>query len=141
MHRIKILAMVVISVALAGCGTLKEMKNKDMAVEFDRSARGYNRLVRWHDLDTAEAAFVTPGLRNEYRKRVTAAKEVKIVDYRVKSMECSPIKREGSVVVEIDYYRLPSVEVRTLEDRQLWSYEGEEENRAWRLTTLLPEFK
>ena len=141
MHPIKTLAMVVVSVMLTGCGTMKEMKIRNIAIEFDQSTARYNRMVRWHEFDTAEATYVPPKLRDEYRKRIMAAKEVNIVDFRVKSMECSPEKREGSVVAEIDYYRPPSVTVRTLEDRQLWSYEGDEEHRAWRLTTLLPEFK
>jgi hypothetical protein len=43
--------------------------------------------------------------------------------------------------VEIDYYRPPSITVKTLVDNQEWSYEGPEEGRVWRLKTLLPEFR
>jgi hypothetical protein len=141
MNMMKTLTVGMISVVLAGCGTMKEMKNKDIAIEFDQSAKGYNRMVRWHELDGAETAYVPPGLRDEYRKRVIDAAEVKIVDYRVKSMECSPVKGEGSAWVEFDFYRPPSVTLHTIEDRQKWAYEGTEGNRAWHLTTLLPEFK
>jgi hypothetical protein len=141
MNLIKTLAAVMIPLLFAGCGTMmREIKEKDIAIEFDQSARGYNRMVRWHELDSAEA-YVTPKLRDEFHKRIIAAGEVTIVDYRVKSMECSPVKKEGSVRVEFDYYRPPSVTLRTREDHQLWTYEGEEGKRAWRLTTLLPDFK
>jgi hypothetical protein len=141
MNLTKILTVAIISVLFAGCGTIKELKNQEMSMEFDRIAREYSRMVRWHELDSAQSTYVSTKLWDEYRKRITAAAGINIVDYRVKSMECTAEKREGSAVVEFDYYRLPSVTVHTVEDRQKWSYEGEEGSRDWLLTTLLPDFK
>ena len=139
------LVVLMLPLLFAGCGTIKEMRtdmrNKDISLEFDQSARGYIRMLRWHELDSAETTYVAPNLRDEYRKRIIAAGEVNIVDYRVKQMECSPEKREGSVRVEFDYFRPPSVKIHTLEDRQQWSYEGDAEHRVWRLLTLLPRFE
>jgi hypothetical protein len=141
MKIIKTLTLVMISVLFAGCATMTEIKNWNIASAFDKSALEYNRMVRWHELDSAETIYVTQELQDKYRERITAAAEVKIVDYRVKSMECSPVKREGSVKVEFDYFRPPSVTMHTVEDHQQWAYEGVEGDRDWRLTTLLPDFK
>jgi hypothetical protein len=85
--------------------------------------------------------YVSASEQEEYRKKITEAGEVKVVDYRVKTMECEPVKGEASVMVELDYYRPPSVTVKTVVDNQKWSYEGEKDNRTWRLKTPLPDFR
>jgi len=51
------------------------------------------------------------------------------------------VKGEATVKVEFDYYRPPSTRVHTVEDLQKWSYEGDNDQRNWRLKSLLPEFK
>jgi hypothetical protein len=123
---------------LAGCATLK---NFNIGEEFEKSSKSYVQLVRWQEFENAAVTYVSPQLQEAYRERIRAAGEVKVADYRVKSMQCDPEKGEGTVRVEFDYYRPPSTRVLTVEDVQKWSYEGENGNRIWRLKTLPPEFK
>ena len=109
--------------------------------QFDRSSRDYNRMVRWEEFAMANIAYVDKGIREAYEKRVEAAKGVKVVDFRIVSYECDPVKGTATVDAEFDYYILPSATVKTVRDTQKWVYREGAEGMGWRLTTLLPEFR
>ncbi|HEY6871317.1 MAG TPA: hypothetical protein VI298_01190 [Geobacteraceae bacterium] len=134
----KTLLAVVIPLLLTSCTTLR---NINIGGEFEKSSRSYLQLVRWQEFESAAVTYVSPPLREAYRERIKAAGEVKVADYRVKVVECDPVKGEATAKVEFDYYRPPSTRVLTVEDVQKWSYEDENGQRIWRLKTLLPEFK
>jgi hypothetical protein len=123
---------------LPGCNS---WRNYRLADEFNDSSSGYLALVRWQELDKGGLAFVAKPLREEFRKRVAAAGKVKVVDYRVRNLECRPEKGEAEVTVEWDYYAPPSTRLKTLEDIQKWRYEKVDGISGWVLGTLLPEFK
>jgi hypothetical protein len=102
--------MILFLVLTAGaCSTVNTVKNMNTAKDFQDSAKTYIWMLRWHELETAEATFAAESMRKEYSERVKAAKGVKIADYRIRNQECSPEKNEGKVVVEIDYFIPPSV--------------------------------
>ncbi len=134
----KTLLAAIFTLLLMGCATLR---NINIGGEFEQSSRGYVQLVRWQEFESAAVTYVSPPLQEAYRERIKAAGEVKVADYRVKSVECDPEKGEATTKVEFDYYRPPSMRVLTVEDVQKWSYEDDHGRRAWRLKTLLPEFK
>lgn len=134
----RILLAAMIALPLVSCTTLK---NINIGGEFEKNSRSYNQLVRWQEFESAATTYVNPPLQEAYGERIKAAGEVKVVDYRVKAVECDPEKGEATTKVEFDYYRPPSTRVLTVEDKQKWSYEDENGRRAWRLKTLLPEFK
>src|SRR6266545_2443681 len=73
-------------------------------LECEQNSKAYNRMLRWQEYDLAETSLVDPALRAEFQKKMTAAKDVRIVDYRVKKLECRPEKGEAEAVVEFDYY-------------------------------------
>lgn len=137
----KILLVAVIPLLLNGCGTLKDIKNANIGNEFTQNAKGYRNLVRWQEFESAISTYVSGPLQEEYRKKVREMGEVKVVDYRVKKEECDPVGRAANVVVELDYYRPPSVTVKTVTDNQKWTYELVGDSGSWRLQTLLPDFK
>jgi hypothetical protein len=141
MKHAKILLAVILSLMLTACGIFRDIKHANIGSEFGKSTRDYNQLVRWNELESAASSFVSPSLQEKYRERIKDARTIRITDYRVMRMECDPIKGEGSAKMELDYYRPPSVKLNTVEDLQKWSYEGEENKRAWRLKSLLPEFR
>ena len=134
----KIVLIAAVPLFLIGCSTLK---NINVGNDFEKDSKAYLQLVRWHELESAMTTYVSASVQEEYRKKITAAGEVLVVDYRVKSMECDPVKGEASLKAELDYYRPPSVTVKTVVDNQKWSYEGEDDARFWRLKTTLPDFK
>jgi hypothetical protein len=119
--------------ALTACSTIYPP-----AAGFAAASKEYNRLLRWQEREQAAVSFVAPAIREPYQERLRAAKEVRIVDYRPKSVEFRQEGTEATATVELDYYRTDTNRVRTLEDRQLWRYEPE---LGWQLRSLLPEFK
>lgn len=139
MKTIFLITMSALLLVLSAC---QSIRNNKMAEDFDKGTKGYNRLVRWHELENTPLTFVDDTLREEFQKRVEAYKDVQISDYRVKNAECRPDMSEGEVTVEWDYYIPPSITVKTLEDPQKWRYVDEEKKKkGWMLMTLFPEFK
>jgi hypothetical protein len=126
---------------VGGCSTFDTIKHVNIGSEFEKSSRAYVQLIRWHELESAMATYVGTPLRADYQKRITEAGETKVVDYRITSMACDPVKGEATLTVEYDYYRLPSTRVLTVVDHQKWSYVEQAGVRAWQLQTLLPSFK
>jgi hypothetical protein len=138
---IRIMILLFVLTTAASCSTVTTVRNMNAANDFQESAKIYNWMIRWHELEKAESTFAADSMRKEYSERVKAAKGVTIADYRIRNQECSPEKKEGTVIVEIDYFIPPSVTLKTVEDVQTWTYVEKEGKRAWRLTSLLPEFK
>jgi hypothetical protein len=98
-------------------------------------------MVRWQEQEQACLLYVDKAIRDEFLTRVAAAKEVKIADYRIKTLECEEDKKNATAMVEMDYYIPPSTKVKTLQDVQKWKYVEDDEVIGWRLISLFPEFK
>lgn len=127
---------------IALTGGCESMTNKKICWQLEQNSKSYNHMIRWNEMDKAAVALPPENLRDEFREKVRASKGVKITDVRVKSQECSPRKGEATVLIDIEYYREPSVTVKTIEDLQKWRYvEEEKDERVWRLMTLPPDFK
>jgi uncharacterized protein YceK len=133
----RIILLLLVIALMGGCETIR---NKSITWELEECSKSYNKMIRWHEMDKAEAVFPPEELQEEFTRKVRAARNVTVTDFRVKKMECSPEKGEATVVVDIDYYREPSVTVKTLEDKQEWKYVEENGNKRWRLMTLPPDF-
>jgi len=134
----KTLMVVFIPLLLSGCAALK---TANIGNEFDKSSKDYLTLLRWQEFESALGTYVSVPQQEEYRRKLKETGEVKIVDYRVKREVCDPVRGEATVVAELDYYRPPSVTVKTVVDNQKWVYEGEDDKRSWRLTTPLPDLR
>jgi len=134
---LRIMLLILVIALLGGCETIK---NKNIACELDDCSKSYNKMIRWHELDEAGAVFPAEELREEFARKAKSAKGVTVTDFRIKKMECFPEKGEATVILEIDYYREPSVTVKTVEDKQEWKYVGEIDHKEWRLMTLPPDF-
>jgi hypothetical protein len=141
MTRCRLALIAMVTLLLGGCSTLDAIKNINVGNDFEKDSRAYLQLIRWHELESAVVTYVSVPVQKDYRKRIEAAGDVHVADYRIKSMECDPENGEAKLKVEFDYYRPPSTRVLTVVDNQKWSYEGQEGGRSWRLQTLLPEFK
>ena len=141
MYLKKILLIAVIPLLLGSCSIYKDLKLANIGTEFDESSKGYLNLLRWQEYESAVSTYVSIPSQEEYREKLKEAGEIRIVDFRVKKLLCDPAKGDATLLAELDYYRPPSVTVKTVVDNQKWSYEGENDARFWRLKTLLPDFK
>jgi len=122
-----------ITAVLVSCNT------QSIKADFDKNFKSYNEMLRWHQLEDA-SLFPSESISAGYRERVKAAKDVAVVDYRVIDIKYDEKKKEAEAKIEIDYYKLSTLSVKTVIDNQKWRYQGKEGKGLWRLMSLLPEF-
>ncbi len=100
----------------------------------------YNQLLRWQDFDRA-ALFSSAAVSDRYGERVRSAKSVRITDYEIIDVKYNEKTLEASAVVSFSYYLITSGLVSKVTDNQKWIYNEEDGVKAWRLKSLLPEFR
>ena len=125
----------VLAIALVTCAPTQS----GIREELNESITKYNDLVRWHKLDAA-GLFPADAIAEEFSTRAKAAKNVRVVDYRVVRTNYDTQTNEALVQVEIDYYTLTANRLRSLIDNQKWAYVTENGIKQWKLMSLLPEF-
>jgi hypothetical protein len=127
---------------LCSCALALQAKHSSIREDFEKSMKGYNKLLRWRDIEGAGMTYLDPELRDAFLKSAEDIKKrgVTITDYRILTSECLPEKNTGEAVVEFDYYALPSNRITTLTYRQKWAYLDTEEKKGWQLKTGLPPF-
>lgn len=130
----QIVACSVVLFVLISCSGSMVMKS-----ELEKTTRAYADALRWRKAEGLSAYAVGP-LREEFESRLRAFGEVIVTDYRIVSVDFD--ERHALAVVEADvtYYRVTSNRVKSIRDRQVWSYAGADGQKRWQLTTLLPVF-
>ena len=136
MSRLAQIFLCIVLMTLTGCAT-----QTGLIEEFDRSVKAYNRLLRWHEIESAGMTYIDPDLREEFLKRADILKKrgLSVTDFRILSTTYLPEKRSGDVVAEFDYYILPSNRVKTISYHQEWVYQ--ENTKSWKLKSGLPLFE
>ena len=136
----KLVVLSFLIVQFTACGSYKALQS--VREDLHSSVREYNDLVRQNEFDKAKF-FVYEKVREEFEVRAQAAKSVKVSDYRVLSTDYETGKGEEIIEVNFNYYIPPSNILKTVVDRQKWSfvYVKDEERKRWRLMTPLPEFR
>lgn len=106
--------------------------------EFDKSVKSYNRMLRWHEIESAGMTYIDPGLMEEFLKQAETLKKrgLSVTDFRILSSSYIPEKKTGNAVAEFDYYILPSNRIKTITYRQDWVYL--ESIKSWKLRSVLP---
>jgi hypothetical protein len=123
-----------IPVCLVACATAQSQEA--FTLSFDK----YNQLVRWGDFDRA-MIFSSSSISEEFGERVKAARDARITDYQIIDVRYDEKKLEASAVVTFSYYLSTSGQVARVTDKQKWAYIDEDGVKAWRLKSLLPEFR
>lgn len=131
----RIALLVTIIALLGGCATIR---NKTVGSALEKSSKDFNSMMRWNDMENAGRAFLPENLQEDFRKNL---KGLKITDFRVKNIDCSPEKGKATVTVEFDYYREPSITMHTVVYAQQWEYLTENNSNRWQLKNLPPEMK
>jgi len=134
--------MVFMIFMLCSCAYALQAKHANIREEFDQSSKGYNKMLRWREVENAGMAYLDPELRDDFMKSAEEFKkrEVTITDYRILTSECIPEEKRAESVVEFDYYILPSNRIKTLTYRQKWTYLDTETKKGWQLKSALPAF-
>jgi hypothetical protein len=119
---------------LTGCSTSKADRET-----LDLSINLYNKMLRMHEMEKA-IIFVAEQHINDFISRKEAAKNVRIVDYRLMFTKYDELKKEAEVRVEMDYYHSADLRIRTVVDMQKWAFIKESGKAEWKLMSLLPVF-
>jgi hypothetical protein len=138
MRILHVLIVAALLFLLASCQSIREGR---ISEDFTKGEKEYIRMVRWQEMGSTPLYFVNDPLREEFKKRVEDAKDVKIADYRIKYRDFRPGEGKADVTVEWDYYIPPSITLKTVEDAQKWQYFDTDKKKGWVLMSLFPEFK
>lgn len=117
--------------------------NSTIRGQFETSTKAYNKLLRWHEIESAGMIYVEPESRDEFMKSAADIKkrEVTITDFRILTSECLPDKGTGEVMAEFDYYVLPSNRLKTQSYHQDWVYRDSNALKSWKVKSGLPPFE
>lgn len=139
MNQIWRVATVLCCLALCSCTYMRNANNRESC---DKSIKDYNRMLRWQEVESAGIRYLDRSLRDPFMKTSESIRRrgVTITDFRILAAECLPEKNTADVVVEFDYYTLPSNRVKTLTYRQSWVFIETEEMNGWQIKSALPEF-
>ncbi len=107
---------------------------KSRMADFEKISRAYERIMLDSDFETAHGFTDPESVREEMD--FTAYKDIKIVDYQVKKGWMSDDRIKIKQTVEVKYYRIDSLIVRTTRYEQLWKYD--DMKKTWLLQTGLP---
>lgn len=135
--------MIFVVLMLCSCAYALQAKHANIREEFEQGMKGYNKMLRWRDIESAGMIYLDPELRDDFMKTAEDIKKrgVTITDYRILTSECLPEKGTAEAVVDFDYYALPSNRIKTLTYRQKWTYLDSEEKKGWQLKSPLPAFE
>jgi len=119
---------------LAGCASMRITRET-----LDDTLRDYQQMLRWNEAPSA-VAFVSEPMKPAYIEKATGFNRVKIVDYRIKSVDFSKEQKKATAVVEYDYHLKSGLTIKTVVDTQKWEYIDTKETEGWRLTSYPPAF-
>ncbi len=130
-----VLLLLLVGALSAGCSWMALPRPDLAAAERDFSTR-----LRWLDFSGA-ARHLRPEHQEAFREQFAALDGLHITDTRfVGREEMDPGYIDSRL--EIDYYRLPSVTVKTRQFTLAWEYVdlGRWQQGYWRISTPFPEF-
>ena len=135
MNRILTAVLLVLLVALAGCGSNEK---KTQTTARDLVLRSYSSAIRWSEFETAWG-FVDPKVREEHpitELEIERFKQIQVTNYTVRNLVEEP---DGSVsqIVDIRLISRATQVERAIVDRQLWVFDPVA--KKWWLTTGLPD--
>jgi hypothetical protein len=132
-----VLLLCAVFAIVSACSSLRSSRE-----ELKDTVTAYNDLLRWNEFNKAKN-FVDDSVRKEFESSAQAAKNARIADYRILNADFEAQNGDQIVEVEFDYYVSPTYLVKTLLDKQKWSYIYVEKDKRkhWRLMTPMPDFK
>jgi len=134
------LVLLLFVVFFTACASEKALES--LREDLKSAVTEYNDLLRGNEFDKAKS-FVYESKRDEFEAKVKAARGLKVVRYSILRTDYETGKGEEIVDVELTYTTSAGSQVKTLIDKQKWSfvYVKEEKRKRWRLLSPLPEFK
>jgi hypothetical protein len=97
--------------------------------------------LRWKNFKAA-ASLMQPEHRQDFMKTFTALKDIDITDVKLIDLQISEEGRRFETTVEVEYYLLPSVTLKTFRFDQTWLFfDGDApEQQGFLIVTPFPDF-
>lgn len=137
----KRLCCIALVLLLAGCAIQEKFELQQTAKIAELSRDDFMNAMRWKQFDVA-GSLMLPEHRKTFMKTFMPLKDIHIIDVRIVSLQPSEQNRRFEMTVEMDYYLLPSVTIKTFTFDQTWVYfDGEgSDNKGFLITTPFPDF-
>jgi len=129
------LLILLLTVLLIGCATYSEMRQMD---KFEETGEAYKKAITWSEFDVA-SSFIKTKEGEEDSLDLKPFEEFKVASYDLKRVIPSVDKKKVIQIVDISYFKLKTLVLKRLSDRQVWEYD--DEMGQWFLTSGLPDFK
>lgn len=94
----------------------------DVGPGLDKISQGFSESMRWSDYPNA-AAYVHPDVREAFLQQFQEDADLHVVDSRILSVDIDQQKGRADAVYVMEYFRLPSGQIKK------WRWE-----QQWRLT-------
>lgn len=131
-----IVKFVVLVLVLMGCAGL--VTEKESLRKFEETSKAYLLSLRWGEYETAYS-FKRPPKDNDEAPDFEDLRDVRVTFSKVKQTAISEDKMTVIQIVDLQYYRMRNVTVKTIADRQQWEYD--QEKKRWYLISDLPNFE
>ena len=118
--------VIVLVLLIFGC---TQIKTGDRMTLFDDTSRAYDLAIRWGEYEDA-FAFKKLSDKEDKLPDFDEYRQIRVTSYKVKK---TIVDEKGLSkvlrIVEIQYYRMDNVTVKTFLDRQKWEYNDELDNK------------
>ena len=97
--------------------------------------------MRWKRFEVA-ASLMLPEHRKDFMKTFMPLKDFQVTDVKIISLQPSDENRRFEMTIEMEYYLMPSVTVKTFSFDQTWVYfDGDDPTQqGFLITTSFPDF-
>ena len=124
--------------SLLACSSHFETSVNEVA---ELSRNDFMNALRWKQYKVA-AEFMLPENRKDFLTTFNKLKDIHITDVRLLDLQEKAEGRRFETSIEMDYYLLPSVSVKTFSFSQDWVYFAGEDSaqKGFRIITSFPDF-
>jgi hypothetical protein len=134
----KVLCSSAILFSLLACGSSFDKSVNDVG---EMSRDDFMNALRWKQYKVA-AGFMLPENSKDFLATFNKLKDIHITDVRLLDLQETAEGRRFETSIEMDYYLLPSVSVKTFSFDQDWVYFAGEDSsqKGFRIITSFPDF-
>ena len=134
----KVLGSAAILFSLLACSSHLDKPVTEVA---EMSRDDFMNALRWKQYKVA-AEFMLPDNRKDFLATFRKLKDIHITDVRLLDLQETVEGRRFETSIEMDYYLLPSVSVKTFSFTQDWVYFAGEDSsqKGFRIITSFPDF-
>ena len=134
----KLFCGLLLALLLAACIGQSQVPPDKIA---EMSRDDFMSAMRWKQYQVA-ANLMKPEFREDFLAAFNDLKDIHIVDVRLIDLQSSQEDRRFETTLEMDYYLLPSVTVKTFRFKQTWIYfDGEDPAlQGFLIVTPFPAF-